>query len=258
MKQFIAFTKKEFFESHATYRVYILLVVFAIFGVMGPMMALLTPVIFEMMAAELAAAGMVITPTEPTALDSWTQFFGTFAQMGTLAIAIIFSGIMANELNRGTLVNLLTKGLKRHTVILAKLFSATVLWTIAMVFSVSIAYMYTAFYFETEAMPYFILTFGAPWIFGIFLITLLIFGGTVFGNFYGALAICIGTFFALILVNIVPAAARFNPATLAGGTLGLLTDASTPADIIPAVVVSVISIVCLVLGSIIVFNKKTV
>jgi len=256
VKQFIALTKKEFFESHATYRVYILLAVFAIFGLMGPMMALLMPVIFEMMAADMAAMGMTLEIPEPTAQDAWTQFFSTFAQMGTLALGIIFSGVMANDLNRGTLVNLLTMGLKRHTVILAKFFTATVLWTAAFLLAVGTAYMYTAFYFEMDTIAHVLLVFGAPWLFGVFMLALLIFGGTLFGNFYGALAVCFGVFFALIAVNILPAANRFNPASLAGGTLSIIMGAGEAADFIPAMFVCAGVIVLLIIVSILAFNHK--
>ena len=256
MNQFIAFTKKELWESVATLRLYILLAVFVLFGVMSPLLAILTPALLEMFAD--ADMGIIITLPEPTAIDSWAQFFSNFSQMGTLAVAIIFSGIMSNEFSRGTLTNLLTKGLKRHTVILSKFFSASILWTASVVVSVLICYAYTAFYFETEAIPYIILVFGAPWLFGLFIISLLMFGGTLFGSFYGSLSIALGTFFALVFVNMIPAANRFNPASLAGGTLSIISGAGEPSDFIPAVLICVIAVIALICGSISVFNRKKV
>jgi len=256
VNQFIAFTKKELWESVATFRLYILLAVFVLLGVMGPLMALLMPAILEMVAA--GDSGITIIIPEATAIDAWTQFFSGFAQMGILALAIIFSGIMGSEFSRGTLINLLTKGLKRHTVILSKFFSASVLWTAAIILSIGVAYVYTAFYFETEAIPHIVLVFGAPWLFGLFMISLLIFGGTMFGNFYGSLSVGLGTFFTLLFLNVIPAVERFNPVSLSSGTLSIIMRTAEASDFIPTIIICAVSIVILIMGAIAVFNKKKI
>jgi len=257
MSQFIAFTKKEFYESHATWRGYILLIAFILLGVMGPMMAMLTPAILEMMG-DMDGVGIVITMPDPTWIDAWAQFFSGTGQMGVVAVAIVFSGIMSSELSQGTLVNLLTKGLKRHTVIFAKFFVATIFWTLAVVVAVTVAYVYTAFYFDPEPINYFLLVFGAPWLMGLFLIALLIFGGVLFGNFAGSLAVCLGVFFGLMLLNIAPAMGRFNPVTLNTGTLGLITGTAAPGDFIPALIITAAAIIILLAGSVLMFNRKRI
>jgi len=256
MNQFLAFTKKELRESAATFRIYILLAVFFLFGVMGPLLAVLTPVILEMVAVE--GSGITITVPDPTAADSWMQFFSNFSQMGSLAIMFLFAGIMANEFSRGTLVNLLTKGLKRHTVVLSKFFSSALLWTIAIVLSIGVCYMYTAFYFETEVIPHFALVFVAPWLFGLFMISLLIFGGTLTGGFGGSIGIGLGVFFTLVFANMVPGFDRYNPISLSSSPLNLITGAGTASDLLPAILVAAASIILMIVGTIVVFNKKKV
>jgi ABC-2 type transport system permease protein len=256
MSQFIAFTKKELFESVATFRLWIILAVFAILGVMGPLFAMLTPAIIDMIAA--GDAGITITMPEPTAADAWAQFFSNFAQIGTFAIAIIFSGIMGSEFSRGTLVNLLTKGLRRHTVVLSKFIAAAVLWTAALLVAIGICYVYTAFYFEAEPIAHMYMVVVAPWLFGLFIIALLVFGGTVFGSVFGGLGVAVGIFFALVFVNMIPGAERFNPVHLAGGTLNIITGTATAADFIPTLVITVAAVVLLLAGAIAVFNRKKV
>lgn len=255
MNQFIAFMKKELWESIATFRLYIVVAVFIILGLMGPLMAVLTPAILEMLAND---TGITIILPEPTAVDAWTQFFSGFGQMGTLAVAVIFSGIMANEFSRGTLTNLLTKGLKRHTVILSKFFNAGLLWTVSVLLSFAVCYAYTAFYFETEAIPHVVLVFGAPWLFGLFLIALLVFGGTLFGNFAGSLGTCLGVFFTLVFVNMIPNIGRFNPASLSTGTLAIINGTGKPSDFTPAIIICAVAIIVLISGAIGVFNRKKV
>jgi len=255
VKQLIAFTKKEFYESTATFRLYILLAVFVLLGVMGPLMALLTPAILESVSAGDAA--IVISIPDPTAIDAWAQFFSGIIQMGMPILAIIFSGIMANEFSKGTLVNLLTKGLKRHTVILSKFIGASALWTISFLLSIGVCYAYTAYYWETGPISHVFLTFGAPWLFGLFMISLLLFGGTLFGNFYGSLFSCLGVVLALIFASAIPLIATYSPTTLTG-TLSLINGTGEPADFMRAMVLCAILIIGLIGGSIAVFNKKTV
>ena len=254
MKQFIVFTKKEFFESAATFKLYILLAAFLIFGMMSPLLAKLLPDILKSVNLE----GMIIEIPESSAIDSWTQFFKNVGQMGMLVLAIIFSGIMANEFSKGTLVNLLTKGLSRKNVILSKFFSATMIWTIAYLLCFGICYAYTAYFWEEVGISHGFLTFAAPWLFGELLIAVLMLGGTLFSNFYGSLLSSIVVVIVLNLISLIPNSAKYNPASLAGGTLALLTEAAKPSDFIPAVIVCSVLIVALIVETIIVFNHKKI
>jgi ABC-2 type transport system permease protein len=256
MRQFSAFFAKELRESAATYRLYIVLGVFAFFGVLGPFMALLAPMILE--SAMMADMGIAITVPEPTAYDAWAQFFGNLGQMGVLVLAIVFSGAMGSELSRGTLIMFLTKGMKRSTIILSKFAWAAVLWSAAFVLCLGISYTYTQFYFDSISIAQPVLVFGAAWLFGLFIIALAIFGGTLTGSVLGAVGVTLGVFFTLALVNIAPAVNRFNPQTLAAGTLGLITGASEVGDFVPALIICAVCIVGLIGGAVLTFNNKKV
>ncbi|MCL2545730.1 MAG: ABC transporter permease [Oscillospiraceae bacterium] len=255
MRQFIAMTKKEFFESTATFRLYILLAAFLIFGMMSPLIAHLMPTILE---SAMADTGITMTLPEPSAMDAWTQFFSNIGQLGMLALVIVFCGIMSNELSRGTLTNLLTKGLKRRTVILAKFLSASLLWTVSYALSLAVCIGYTAYFWEIGAMPHATLAFAGLWLFGILMLALLLFGGTLFGNLYGSLFSCLGAVIVLNLIGIVPSVARYNPVSLAGSTLSLLSGESRPSEFIPAFLICIGLIVVLVAGAVFVFNRKKV
>lgn len=254
MKQFIAFSKKEFYESNATFRIHILLAVFLIFGIMSPLLAKLTPEIIK----SLGDTGVIIQIPEPTALDSWAQFFKNIGQMGILVVVIMFCGIMSNELSKGTLINLLTKGLKRNTVILSKFFVATILWLLAYLLCFSVCLAYTAYFWDLGDMNNALLAFAAPWLFGELIIALLILGGTLFGNIYGSLLSCLSVVIALNIVSIFPKTSKYNPVTLSGGTLSLLSGASEASDFIPAVIICTVLTVGLIIASVFVFNKKKV
>ena len=113
---------------------------FMFFSMLAPLTAKLTPKILE----SLMTDGIQIVVADPTAFDSWVQFFKTISQLGFLVITILFSGMMANEYNHGTLINILTKGLPRSIVILSKFTVASMTWTVSYLTSFSLTYLYTA------------------------------------------------------------------------------------------------------------------
>lgn len=77
----------------------------------------------EFMAEDLAEAGMVVSAVKVDAMVSWTQFYKN-VPMALLIFIILFSGILTSEYAKGTLINVLTKGLSRWKVIAAKTISA--------------------------------------------------------------------------------------------------------------------------------------
>jgi len=76
VKGYFAFLKKEFFEYTKTYKLFIMLMIFIIFGITNPLIAKLMPEI----VGSLVTDGVVITLPEPTAYDAWAQFqrYGNF------------------------------------------------------------------------------------------------------------------------------------------------------------------------------------
>ena len=103
MNHFFVFLKKELLEYARTYKLLILLTVFIIFGITNPLIAKLTPDLL----ANFMPEGMTVTIPEPTALDSWAQFFKNTQQMGLIVLLLVFSGVLANEISKGTLISLL-------------------------------------------------------------------------------------------------------------------------------------------------------
>lgn len=178
MKGYIAFTKKEFIEQLRTYRVLILLSVFFVFGLMSPLLAKLLPEILSGMDLQ----GMVIMIPEATAIDAYAQFFKNITQMGIIVILLIFGGVISNELTKGTLINVLAKGLRRHTVILAKYTAILSLWTVTLVFASLVNQGYTMFMFDTSSISNLVFSIFCLWLFGAFLLSLIILSSVLAGG----------------------------------------------------------------------------
>lgn len=254
MRAYIAFVGKEFMEYLRTYKFFALVAVFLFFGFMNPITAKVMPELLDSLMPE----GMSINLGTPTALDSWAQFFKNISQMGAIVLVIILSGIMANEFGRGTLINMLTKGLSRQTVILAKFTAAVATWTLAYVLCFIVTYGYTAYFWSMDTVSNLLLSVFGLWLFCVLLIALLIFGGVVSGNIYGSLLVTGGATVFLTLLNIVPAVQRYNPITLSSGNMALLTAQRAISDFTPALAVCTLAIAALIAISIGMFNKKQV
>lgn len=75
MRQLIEFTRKEFVELMRTGKIWILLIIFALFGIMNPAIAKLTPWMMEMFSDSLEETGMILKEIHVDALTSWAQFY---------------------------------------------------------------------------------------------------------------------------------------------------------------------------------------
>lgn len=252
MRAYFAFTKKEFTENLRTYKLMIMIVVFLIFGVMSPLFAKFTPEILKAAGLDASALGMGM----PTAIDSFAQFFKNVGQLGLLVLVIVFSGIMANELSKGTLINILTKGMKRSAVILSKFTMATVIWTVSYLLCLAVTYAYTAYYFTIENTSNVFLTFSSMWLFGVLLVAIVILGGVLFKSIYGSLLLTGGIVVVMMIVNIAPKLQKYNPITLSSDNMQLITAQKAALDFIPAVIICAVLTIVSVIVSIMIFNKK--
>ena len=252
MRAYFAFTKKEFIENLRTYKLMIMIVVFLIFGVMSPLFAKFTPEILKAAGLDASALGV----GTPTAIDSFAQFFKNVGQLGLLVLVIVFSGIMANELSKGTLINILTKGMRRSTVILSKFIMATVIWTVSYLLCLAVTYAYTAYYFTIENISNAFLAFSSMWLFGVLLIAIVILGGVLFKNVYGSLLLTGGIVVVMTIVNIAPKLQKYNPITLSSDNMQLIMAQKATSDVMPAVIICAVLTIVSVIASIMIFNKK--
>lgn len=254
MRAYLAFTQKEFLESLRTHKILIMFLVFMLFGMLSPLTAKLTPKLLE----SLITDGIQITIPEPTAFDSWAQFFKNVSQMGFIVLAILFSGMMANEFNRGTLINILTKGLSRRTVILSKFTMASVIWTVCYMFCFGLSYVYTVYFWSGDEVLNLMLSVFCLWLFGILLLSVILLGGVIFRNSYGSLMFVAGFTAILFLLNIVPKLHQYNPIALASNNMSLLTGDTVPKDLTAPFIISIAIIIGAIVTAIGVFNKKPI
>lgn len=252
MRGYIVFTKKELLEQLRTFKGLMLLSVYFLLGMMNPVLAKLTPDIIASMPME----GMQIVIPEPTVMDAYVQFFKNFPLFGILVLLLIFGGTLSNELVRGTMVNILAKGLPRSAVILSKYTAAVLLWTLGYVLAAITTYGYTAYLFHEANVSNLLFSLFCLWMFGCLILALIFLSSTVTSGSFGGLILTAISIVIMMMLDIMPITHRYNPIALASDNTALLTGAQEVDQLIITVIITGILTVSCLAASIFLFAKK--
>ena len=236
MKQLSLLLQKELTELLRTKKAPVLVIVFAIFGIMNPALAKLTPWMLSLMGGTLAEQGITIGAISVDALSAWTQYYKNLL-MEYIVILAVFSGIFAQEYQSGTLINLLTKGVSREKVALSKLLAVLLCWSVCYWLAFSVTLGYTAYFWENALPSGIWLGAVGAYVLGVWLLTLELAFASAFSSGMAALLGAGGVFVVFYALSMLPALTRFLPPRLSEG-LSLLTGALTAADFLPALLLA--------------------
>lgn len=234
-----AFLKKEWLQLVRSGRLYILLGVFVLFGLMNPAIAKLTPWLME----QVAESGLTVSGVEANAAASWAQFFKNIP-MALLVFVILYSNIFAKEYHSGTLILALTKGLARYKVVLAKAAVLLSLWSAGYWLCFGVTYGCTALLWA-DAFPGLAEATVSMWLFGLWTVCVTVLFSVLMQNNIGVLLGTGGAVLVAYLLQLLPVVKAYSPAVLMNGT-----------SEIKAVIVTAVLCVGCIAGSIPVLNKK--
>ncbi|MGZ6372983.1 MAG: ABC transporter permease, partial [Candidatus Limnocylindria bacterium] len=147
MTGFGALLRKELLEQLRTWRLLIVVVVFALFGIGSPIIARYTPEIVK----ALAGPSMAIPIPTPTVADAFIQFLKNLGQTGILAAILLAMGSVATEKERGTAALILTKPAARGAFLAAKLVAISATLLAGLIVAAIGAYLYTWFLFAAPS-----------------------------------------------------------------------------------------------------------
>ncbi|MBQ8559452.1 MAG: ABC transporter permease subunit [Tyzzerella sp.] len=254
MKSFVAFLKKEWMDLIRSGRLLVLVILFVVFGIMNPAIAKVTPWLMEMMADSLAETGLIMTEVHVDAMTSWTQFFKNIP-MGLIAFVLIQSSLFSKEYQSGTLVLVLTKGMARYKVIVAKFSVMIFLWTFCYWLCYGITYGYNAYFWDNSVANVLVPTAINWWLFGVWTISLIVLFSAFVRNNIGVLIGTGGTVLAAYLIGLLPKVKEYSP-TMLMNTAGLLAGAEELATYSKTIGVTLILCVAAVGVSIPIMNKR--
>lgn len=254
MKSLLAFMKKEYLEAARTGKIVMLILLFVLFGIMNPAIAKLTPWIMEILSDTMAEGGLIVIDIQVDAMTSWTQFFKNIP-MVLIAFVLIFSDIFTKEYKSGTLLLVLTKGLSRYKVVLAKTVLLLLLWTVGYGICFAITYGYNAYFWDNSIMNNLFFSVTIWWLFGVWVICLIVLFSSLLQNNTGVILCVGGTVLLAYLLSIIPKVKAYSPTVLMN-TNSLLMGVEEIDAYIKAIVITVSLCIICVAVSIPIVNKK--
>ena len=254
MRQLTAFLQKEFTEVLRNSKLMICAVIFLLLGVMNPAIAKITPWLIEEFSNATSGTGIMVQTMEISALTSWEQFYKNMP-MGIVIFVLMFSGIVATELQKGTLINIVTKGMPRWKIMAAKTALLLVLWTGMYFLSYIITYIYNHFYWDNGLAKNLFFSAFCLYFFGVWLISLIMMMSSWVDN---SASVSIGTggrFVACYMLSMIPKLQEYLPTKLVAGSK-LPFGVGEPSDYVAAIAVMAVWSVANIVIGIIIFNKK--
>ncbi len=252
MNGFTAYLRKEFLEQLRGYKLLILFSILILFGMTSPLLAKMTPELLK----SLSGSGITIKLPPITASDAWAQFFKNISQIGVIALILIFGTSLPQEINHGTLIIPLSKGLSRDTVIFVKYLVSFMNWTVGYVVSALICCGYTQYLFGTFAVSNLAFSLFCLWIFGDFLLALVLFTGTITTGNYGGLLLDLVILGLLLALDAFPKLQKWNPISLASQNASILTKSTLSIDFTVTIWITIsATAICLILSAL-TFQKK--
>ena len=255
MRSFVAFFKKELMESARSGRLLFFLILSFSFGVMNPGIAKLTPWLLEMFSASLAESGMTVTEVTVDALTSWTQFFKNIP-MALITFVLMYGNILTREYESGTLTMILTKGVARYKVILAKLCMMLTLWSLGYWLCFGVTYLYNDYFWSNAIAQNLLAATLYWWLFGVFTICVMLFFSVLHQSTSGVLLSTGAVVLLSYLIGLIPKAKRLVPTALMSGN-ALVFGLESRGDYWGAVVIAVLIGICGLIAAMLVMNKRS-
>lgn len=251
----IAFMKKEWMENTRTGRIWILLILFGLFGVMNPAIAKLTPWMMDVLSESLESQGFVVTEVNVTAVDSWIQYYKNIP-IALFVMVLMCSQIFTGEYQKGTLIPVVTKGLSRRKILFAKLAMLLGLWTVCYAIYYGITYAYNAYFWDNSVVSYPLFAAFCYWLFGVWVLSLmLLFSASATSNIQvllGTGGVVLGTY----LLGLIPKLKALVPTKLMAG-MEILQGACEPTDCYRSIAVACVMVVLCMVVAVMSFDRRT-
>lgn len=250
MNGFKSFFKKEWLENLKNYRFIVLFALFLIFGITNAPVAKYTPEILS------ALAENVQITLQPSAINSWEQFFKNVSGLGFSVVIIMFGSCLSHEYNRGTIVLMVTKGLSRSTVVLVKFFIAVLTMSVCYWMCFCVTYGYTVYLWPSSTLSHVAEAAVLLWLEGILYVSILLLGCVVFKQTFSSILFTGGFVAVLALLRYVECLSEIVPLRLGTDNISVISGSIAISELYVPILLTILSIVVLVLLSVFIFEKK--
>ena len=192
----------------------------------------------------------------PAALDAWEQFYKNISGVGFSACIILFGSCMSGEYSKGTLVLLVTKGLARPAVILAKYTAAAILMTVCYWSGFLAACRGTAYLWPGTRLSNVFTAAFYLWLIGFLYLSILLLGCVMFRQTFTSILFTGGIVAVISLLGTAPPLAECNPFLLSSKNVDLISGAASVSELFVPATISVVITVVGLWFAILLFDRK--
>lgn len=254
MNTLLAFIKKEILELLRTGKLLLLVIISCLFGIMNPLIAKITPWLMESLSSQLAETGMQVGQVKIDVFTSWTQFYKNVPML-LIIFVIILSSALTIEYQKGTLINILTKGLQRWKVIIAKAIAMIALWSICYWLCFAITYGYNIYFWDNSMATHVFLGAFNVYLLGVWFISLILLVSSLMSTSYAVIGGVGGIFMIIYLLSIIPSLQTYLPLQLLN-SMDIITGAKQISDYVYAIAITGGTTVLSLILATLFFNKK--
>ena len=228
----------EWLRLWRTYRLLVLVVVFAFFGLLGPLTAAYLPEI-NSLASQSEDLGAAIELPEPVPVDGISQFIGNISQLGLIAVAAVAALALAVDARPGLAAYYRTRQPAARSWIVprwaATSLAAGVAWTVGLLAAV----------YETVVLigplPVGGMVAGwAAWLLYLaFAVAVVAVAAGIVRSTVAVTVVSVGLLIVLAIVGLIPQVGDWLPSHLVGAPAALAEQAGEPTDYLGAAGVTV-------------------
>jgi ABC-2 type transport system permease protein len=211
MSLFVAY-RKEWKELIRTYRLLVVAIVLAFFGLTSPLAAKLIPEVFALIPVNGMDISQLI-PT-PTVWDAIAQYIKNMPQFGIILSLLVTMGTIAQEKDKGTAAMMLVKPLPRSAFIGAKFLVIATMFAISLAVAGIGCYYYTLLLFEAMDVVAWLVLNGLMLVYVLVPIAITLFCSTLFRSQIAAGGTALGIVLAIALLGSIPWLSKYLPGEL--------------------------------------------
>jgi len=245
----------EWLRLWRTYRLLVLLVVFAFFGLLGPLTAAYLPEIVGLATQSEGLEAAVDLP-EPVPTDGIVQYIGNISQLGLIVVAAIAAQALAIDFTPGLAAFYRTRQPSPRSWLVprgaATTLAAGAAWTLGL-----LAAVYETVLLIGPLPPGATVLGWALWVVYLgFAVAVVALCAALARSKVAVIALSVGLLLAIALVGVVPQIGDWLPSHLVGAPAALVAQDATGSDFVAAAVVTVVATGAALLGAIHLMGRR--
>ena len=223
-----------------TGRIWVLLGIYVLFGVIGPLGARYLPEILERFGG-----GIEVVVPEPTALDGMGQFASNAGQIGLLAVLAVTAAALAFDARTEWAAFLRTRVGSVRELVLPRVVASALAAGLALAVGSAVAAVLTGVLIAPVPVGDLLLGTALGAVYLVFAVAVVAVAASIATQTMSTVLLSVGVLLVLPVLQLLPVIEDWVPSRLLGATTALLAGAG-PGDLAPALVVTVLLVPLLV------------